>query len=52
MKHFLIIGPTTALHYEEVFPLLRDHVLRLEHRGDLKLNGEAVYERLIIRKKQ
>lgn len=24
----------------------------LEHRGDLKLNGKTVYERLIIRKKQ
>lgn len=24
----------------------------IEHRGDLKLNGKTVYERLIIRKKQ
>lgn len=138
MKDCLIIGPTTALIYKDVYPLLRDKVLKigvheavficiktgpkgywfstltpdipegkkliltktynknnyprfdnapeiieskskdipidyqgliavpitffkyydylpyevLEHRGDLKLNGKTVYERLIIRRKQ
>lgn len=52
MKDCLIIGPATALHYNDVYPLLRDKVIKVEHRGDLKLNGKTVYERLIIRRKQ
>ena len=39
--------PITFFYY---YPELDYEIL--EHRGDLKLNGKTVYERLIIRKKQ
>lgn len=39
--------PITFFFY---YPYLDYEVL--EHRGDLKLNGKTVYERLIIRRKQ
>lgn len=39
--------PITFLKY---YPELDYEVL--EHRGDLKLNGKTVYERMIIRRKQ
>lgn len=39
--------PITFLKY---YPELDYEVI--EHRGDLKLNGKTVYERLIIRRKQ
>jgi len=39
--------PITFFYY---YPELDYEIL--EHRGDLKLNGKTVYERLIIRRKQ
>ena len=43
----LIAVPISFFFY---YPELDYEVL--EHRGDLKLNGKTVYERLIIRRKQ
>lgn len=42
----LIAVPISFFHY---YPELDYEVI--EHRGDLKLNGKTVYERLIIRRK-
>lgn len=36
MKACLIIGPTSAFHYEEVYNLLKNNVLRLGHKGYLQ----------------
>lgn len=36
MKDCLIIGPASAFHYEEVYNLLKDNVLRLGHKGYLQ----------------
>ena len=33
MKACLIIGPGTAFHYEEIYKLLKNNVLRLGHKG-------------------
>ncbi len=43
----LIAVPITFFKYYDYLPYEV-----LEHRGDLKLDGKTVYERLIIRKKQ
>lgn len=43
----LIAVPITFFKYYDYLPYEV-----LEHRGDLKLNGKTVYERLIIRRKQ
>ena len=36
MKSCLILGPTSAFHYEEVYNLLKNNVLRLGHKGYLQ----------------
>lgn len=36
MKDCLIIGPSTALHYDYIFNLLKDKTLRLGHSGYLQ----------------
>lgn len=36
MKACLIIGPASAFHYEEVYNLLKNNVLRLGHKGYLQ----------------
>ena len=36
MKACLIIGPSSAFHYEEVYNLLKNNVLRLGHKGYLQ----------------
>ena len=52
MKDCLILGPASAFHYEEVFPLLRDNVLRLGHKGYLEdigmvfLNADGTEKRV------
>lgn len=39
MKGCLIIGPSTALQYGEMYNLLKDNVLRLGHNGYLERMG-------------
>ena len=36
MKDCLIIGPSTAFHYDYIYDLLKDQVLRLGHSGYLQ----------------
>lgn len=36
MKDCLILGPASAFHYEEVYKLLKNNVLRLGHKGYLQ----------------
>ena len=36
MKDCLIIGPPSAFHYEEVYNLLKNNILRLGHKGYLE----------------